>query len=268
MRTARVVVVIPAGSCACQQSAEVVRQMREDDCLVIVQNGGSVNHLCAAHSNDERVIHIRHLEPLSPAIARNTGAAVVAATVFAFTDADDHVAPHWLDRLCSPLLVGSADLAAGALLIQHQEGFRHVLPEHDYWYRQSAFGSNVAVSAMAWGRLGGFNAGIRYGEDTDLAWRAGEMGMRVTVVPDAAVEVTLRPIRLELRQRFQWGWASVNLLVRHSLTSSHYPTWRQLIDHKRTTGYGRAPTAAATAQWFGQSVGRFIGPLESRSTSP
>src|SRR2546423_9652540 len=102
MAAYRVGVVIPAGSCPCEQVRSVLPQITERDRLVVAWNGTSSSHDCqrgaCAHP---AVLWLDLGRQLGPARARNLGAAGVADTaVLAFCDADDRVARGWLDELC------------------------------------------------------------------------------------------------------------------------------------------------------------------------
>lgn len=187
--------------------------------------------------------------------ARNLGAKVLdreGAKILLFCDADDCASSTWVAELARPLLQGSADLTGGALRIRSHGRVRMILPKIDYWYRQALFGSNVGITYEAWRKLGGFDESLACCEDTDFAWRASNMGLRIQIVPTAIVDYSLRSPVQEFQQRFRWGRSSMQLLRKHSVSSSHLPGLRSLFLDKSSTGFATIPIVAALGQWLGQ----------------
>jgi cellulose synthase/poly-beta-1,6-N-acetylglucosamine synthase-like glycosyltransferase len=200
--------------------------------------------------------------------ARNMGVDWLSgrADVLAFVDSDDIAHDDWLAELHEGLAHDELDLAGGVLEV-FSGGHRHVVrPGLDFWYRQAVYGSNCAITREAWQRLGGFSTRVGTCEDTDLAWRAAGVGLRVDIVPTAVVRYTLRHGTAEWRQRVTWGRSSVALIRAHDLPMSrHLPTLRGLISHKRSHGLASSPMIAGLGQFAGQSIGRV---LDARSNTP
>lgn len=258
--TVRVGVVIPAAACPCAQVERVRSQLAASDRLVVVWNAPPGKHDCASLvTSDPSCSWVETTTGLGSALARNVGVRTLegAARVFAFADSDDRVTPSWLESLIGPLLDGSADVVGGVLRMQRDRQGTTIFPSVDYWYARALFGGNLAVTSDAWQILAGFDSRFRCCEDTDLAWRAAAAELRLKVVPAAVVEVDLPSILAELRQRLRWGRWAVHLLAKHGLDGTHLPSLRDLLGHKRSTGYCRHPSVAATGQWVGQSSARF-----------
>jgi len=177
--------------------------------------------------------------------------------VLAFADSDDTAYHNWLSELRESLASGEHKLVGGVLEVVSQDGVRRVEPGLDFWYRQAVYGCNCAVTREGWERLGGFSPGVGTCEDTDLAWRAGDIGLHVDVVRTAVVRYSLRHGWAEWRQRAVWGRSSVALLRAHDLPlSRHLPDLRGLIQHKRSVGFASSPLIAGLGQFTGQWVGR------------
>lgn len=133
--------------------------------------------------------------------ARNAAAAVARGGALLFCDADDLVAPGWVDTLHSAL--DDAPLAAGRLewerlnavadqesrALPQQHGLQHTEPLPSL---PAASSSNLAVRRDVFDRLGGFDTDARFLQDTDLCWRAQLAGERLVYVPDAVVHMRLR----------------------------------------------------------------------------
>lgn len=133
--------------------------------------------------------------------ARNAGARAARGRDLLFCDADDVVAPGWVDALHGALR--DADVAAGRLEWERlnsraAQGSR-ALPQVDgLQYTEplpwlgSASSSNLAVRRSVFDGLGGFDVRARYLQDTDLCWRAQLAGGALAFEPDAVVHMRLR----------------------------------------------------------------------------
>jgi GT2 family glycosyltransferase len=256
-------VVIPAASCPCEQVEAVRPQVRDDDCLIVVWNGPRPpSHDCSRRVlASGAAVWLEFSDRLGAATARNRGVAWLGgrARVLAFVDADDIAYPDWLSQLREPLAAGAADLAGGPLELTSQGRTYRVEPGHDFWYRQALYGSNCAVTRESWARLGGFHSSVGTCEDTDLAWRAGELGLRIELVKTAVVRYALRHGWAEWRQRMTWGRSSVALLRTHDLPlSRHLPNLRGLVRHMRSHGFASSPLIAGLGQYAGQWAGRLL----------
>jgi len=263
-------VVLPAASCVCRQAEAVKSQLGAADCLVVVWNGRRpASHTCATTVlRDGMAVWIEFPTRLGAATARNHGVQWMngRAHILAFTDADDVVHQDWLSELCAPLVAGEADLVGGVLKVVSGGRTRTITPGRDYWYRQAVFGGNCAITSKAWELLGGLSARVGTCEDTDLAWRASEFGLRVRIVPTAIVHYSLRRGIQEWRQRVIWGRSSVALLRAHGLAlSRHLPSLPGLVRDKRVGGFASNPLIAGLGQFAGQWWGRLFdtdaGPL-------
>jgi glycosyltransferase involved in cell wall biosynthesis len=131
--------------------------------------------------------------PNGQASARNAGWRTATAPLVAFTDDDCLPAPDWLE---SVLAVSAA--AAGSIVQGRTE------PDPVEARRRNAFSRTVTVDSLGpqfqtcnivyprdvLERLDGFDERFRppvAGEDTDLAWRALESGVRAEFAGDAVV---------------------------------------------------------------------------------
>ena len=252
----RIAVIIPARTCPYHQVVSVLEQLTPDDRLVVVLNGlAEADRFTSRGIRHPLLRWVNSGSPIGAGCARNLGAKTLeeAPMALLFCDVDDHVAPTWLAELARPLLADSADLVGGALRVRRSCGPpKVVIPTFDYWYRQAVFGGNMGITYEAWCRLGGFDDSFICCEDTELAWRAGDLGLNIQVVPSAIADVNLRSPLKEFRQRYRWGRSSVQLLQTHGIGLDHLPGLRTLFLDKRTTGFAKNPAIAALGQWVGQ----------------
>ena len=158
-----------------------------------------------------------------PATARNLGWRAAGAAVIAFTDDDCVPEPHWLASLLSA--AETADVVQGRTLpdpaqVDHQGPFSRTLDisSEDGYYQTC----NIAYRRDLLERLGGFHEQFRFpaGEDTDLAWRAKELGATTTFAAAAVVHHDVRPSSFSVAVRDSWRWQSV------ALAASRHPRLR------------------------------------------
>lgn len=134
-----------------------------------------------------------------PAVARNRGAAVAAGRWLAFTDDDCSPAPDWLERLLARFAASPDALIGGGLCTPSdaapcdratQQIMDFVYHEQERRGGMRLFStSNLAISADAFHRLGGFSPafGGPGGEDYDLCARWQARGGAVVNAPEARV---------------------------------------------------------------------------------
>jgi mycofactocin system glycosyltransferase len=163
-----------------------------------------------------------------PATARNVGRGQVNTALIAFVDADvefldDEIAAYggasWLDALLphfddpavglvAPRVVGddgtSLDLGAEPARVRAGSRVSYV--------PAAAF----IVRAEAFDDVGGFDQGLRFGEDVDFVWRLDEAGWRCRFEPGSRVWHEPRPtLGARLTQQVEYGSAAAPLALRH-----------------------------------------------------
>lgn len=133
--------------------------------------------------------------------ARNAAVRVARGRALLFCDADDVVAPGWVDARHRAL--DGADLVAGRLewerLNSHAAQRSRALPQVDGLQHTEplpglgcASSSDLGIRRALFDRLGGFDVRARYLQDTDLCWRAQLAGGTLAFEPDAVVHMRLR----------------------------------------------------------------------------
>ncbi len=207
--------------------------------VVVVDDGSAdpagvdaVVHRHRARPGGVRVV--RHERPLGPGPARDAGWRATDADVVVLVDADVEPRDGWLDRLL-PHLADDAVAAAAPRVasplprrgrvgaLARYESVRSPLDLGDRPGRVApgARVPYVPTAALVVRRsvleeLGGFDPGLRFGEDVDLVWRAVEAGWTVRYDPTAVVAHRPRPDWPGLvRQRVGYGSAAAPLDARH-----------------------------------------------------
>lgn len=187
-----------------------------------------------------------------PATARNIGWQATTAPIVAFTDDDCVPTPGWLAQLLKS--TAAADVVQGRTLPdpsqQHNLGpFSRTLDiSHEDGYYQTC---NVAYRREVLERLDGFFEEFRFpaGEDTDLAWRAKEVGATTCFDADAVVHHDIRPSEFWVAVKDSWRWQSAALAVsRHPQLREAFVSkyvWRK--SHQLTLGALAGVAAVAMA---------------------
>ncbi len=176
------------------------------------------------------VTWLRHDTNRGPGAARNTGLAHVTTPLVAFVDTDVSLTAGWLE----PLLAHFADdrvalvaprvrSAPGPGRLAEYESRHSPLDLGDQPARIAAGTrvSYVPAAALvcrtdALRELGGFDEGLRFGEDVDLLWRLTEAKYRARYEPASVVLHAPRSSWCGLwRQRFGYGRSAAPLAQRH-----------------------------------------------------
>lgn len=210
---------------------------------VIVVDDGSERPIVAP---SDQVTLLRQDRAGGPGAARQRGLEATEAEVVLFLDAGVTIAPDdargLLDAFVDPAvvaaaprvrsepvehLVGRYDLARSPLDLGTVESL--VGPGRQVPYVPTAC---LAVRASAVRDVGGFDPGLRYGEDVDLVWRLGRIGT-VRYLPGlTAVHRPRATMAALVAQRHHYGSSAAPLATRHghdALTPCRVSPWTALV---------------------------------------
>lgn len=198
-------VIIPALNaawCLVHQLAALRAQRTDTPFEIIVADNGSTDGTAElARANGARVVDASAVR--GPAVARNAGAAAANGEYLVFLDADDVVAPGYLQAVREALdehdLVGSrvdqTELNPGwrsfSRVIEQQEGLP-ILASSSRPGLTWIYGATLALRRSAFEKLGGFDDTLPAAEDVDLCIRAHEAGLDLGFAPDAVVHCRLK----------------------------------------------------------------------------
>ena len=222
---ADVSVVVPAFVFGESALAEIVRCCPGVAVVIAVDDASDppVNAVPGA-----RVLRLR--TNAGPAVARNAGLGAVDTPLIAFVDTDVRLEPGWLD----PLLPHFADDRVGLVaprvasapgagpLAAYEQGHSpldlgpvagRIAPGTRLSYVPAAA---LLVRTAALREIGGFDRGLRFGEDVDAVWRLVEAGWRCRYEPAAVVHHRPRSSwRALVAQRMAYGSSAAPLARRH-----------------------------------------------------
>jgi glycosyltransferase involved in cell wall biosynthesis len=195
--------------------------------------------------------------------ARNRGAAIAAAPVLAFTDADCTPEPDWLERGLAAL--EHADLVAGAVRFSPPRRPRvwGLLDMDAYLDQRRMVRNGVAATANLFVRsdvlreTGDFDAELPSNGDHDFVARCVAAGWRLAYADDAAVT---HPVRND-RRAFLKKWWRTHSAFGARMTRDGRPTRMLLL---LVPGW----RTWRSRRWHGRPVGLDVARLEESGVRP
>lgn len=265
----RISVVIPvldaAGTLGEQLDALAAQRCDVPWEVVVADNGSAdgsgltVESWLAAQGREGRVVDAS--DRRGSGHARNAGAASARGDLLAFCDADDVVAPGWLEAVAAAARRG--DVVAGRLDVDKLNdpvvrSWYHGPPKDrpiaPHGFLPFASAGNVAVWSDVFERVGGFDECLRFGGDIDFSWRAQLAGHELVFAPDAVVKRRYpETLRVMARQHYRWGQA--NALLYRRFRGSGMP--RAGAGQAART-WGRILRSAPLAPWSPTRRGRWL----------
>ena len=193
--------------------------------IIVVDNGSTDRTAAiAAHYTtdiDKKVLIIPHV---TVGALRNAGAEVSSGRFLAFLDADCTVARSWL-ALATRLLSENPSSIAGAFYDVPEDAGWPARLWHRYLHPPRAGevtyipASNLLIEKSLFRQIGGFNAGLRTNEDSQLCAKARLAGSKVLAFPELTItHLGAERTLLDFAKRQLWHGSSV--LNRDALRSN------------------------------------------------
>jgi glycosyltransferase involved in cell wall biosynthesis len=245
--------------------------------VVVVDNGSRDDSAALAGSYAER-LPLRVVEApgaAGPGQTRNAGAAVSRGGCLVFLDADDAIAPGYLDAMHRALagadLVASrpdaARLNPGWVARSRPLGVEDGL-NHSLGFLPFATSACLGVRRSAFDGLGGFGP-LRTCEDIDFCWRAQRRGFTLAAAPGAVLHYRLRArLPAILRQAVGYGRSMPALYRRFGPDGMPRAGWREVASAWRTAlarlVSGDRARRAEGVYLLGLAAGRVVGSVRHR----
>jgi glycosyltransferase involved in cell wall biosynthesis len=279
-RPSSVSVIVPAYNAAAtlvdQLEALAAQQYDGDWELVIVDNGSTDGTADLAGRYRQRFKAFTLVDGGSRrghSAPRNAGAIAARGELLAYCDADDVVAPGWLQAMADA--ARDYDLIGGWLDVRplnddatrswHQPWPRDRLRS---WLLPSAVSANFAIWADVLRDLGGWSSEYEAGaEDTELSWRAQLAGFRLGFAPDAVVYYRYRSGLWETaRQAYAIGVNCERILRDFTVLrdGSHHGDRTTTVDRAEDGGGRALGRAVGRAAWLATRLPYLAGSRRHR----
>jgi glycosyltransferase involved in cell wall biosynthesis len=251
--------------------------------VLVADNGSTDRTVEIARSFAERLpgLHVVHEPRRGRHHACNAGAAAARGELLLFIDADDEVAPGFLQAMAEALEHASV----AAARIDHRRLRDELTAKEGYGALQTgaietasgflpfAAGACMGVRRQAFEQVEGFDE-MPFCEDADISWKLQLAGHEIVFVPDAVLHYRQRSgLRGMYRQHRNYG-AGQALLYRkyrrHGMRRRSFHVvladWRMIL-----LGALRARSPEERARWTrrtGRAIGRLRGSIKYRVLYP
>ncbi|MEM3362057.1 MAG: glycosyltransferase [Candidatus Anstonellaceae archaeon] len=188
---------------------------------IIVADGGSEDKTTTIARKYADKIVTEHTRTI--AAGRQAGAMVADGEIYVYTDADAVVQKDWLENIVKPF--ENKEVVATYGWIVPLKGNKIEVFILKYLALIVAYlssiigfdylaGSNMAIRASAFKKVGGMNIHLTTGEDIDIIKRVRKLG-KVVFVPNAVVKYSMRRIR-------NWGYKKYFLFHAKNYFMTHF----------------------------------------------
>jgi glycosyltransferase involved in cell wall biosynthesis len=228
-----------------------------------------------ARIGDDRLRVVSSADKRSASYARNLGAREATGQVLAFCDADDEVAPGWLQGLLDALV--DHDAVGGYLeeerfMPPRQRGWRppsspDALPE--FYGVPYIVSCNMGIGRTVFEQVGGFDETLLRCEDIAISMALLKAGRKLGFARQAVVHYRHRPsLRALCRQHYAYGRGMVQVLSRYGLPAREGEAWakaegtRRILVPNQQPAYPWSPVRYVRRASTG--LGRLVGMVEER----
>lgn len=250
--------------------------------VIVADNGSTDDSLTIVETYKPRIPNLRVVDASQrkgQPHALNTGAASATGDSVVFCDADDEIAPGWIEAMGNALLDHPFVACRVDFTKLNEHWVQNVFQDHPQirglqkaWYPPylpHAGGGTIGVRKRLWESVGGFDDALPYLHDTDFCFKVQLKGVPVHFVPEAVLHIRCRATVTGLfRQAQRWAEYSVLVYKKYRpLDVNDSWRWKVFLRQcKRLLYSARAiHSQRGRAQWLwqcGWQIGRLIGSLK------
>jgi GT2 family glycosyltransferase len=220
-------IVIPCRNAASElpsQLNSLLTQDAEGRWEVVVSDNGSTDATRDVALNFADGIDLRVVDSSDRpgrAFACNEGVRAAGGQAICFLDADDEVAPGYVNAMIealrvAPFVAARVDVGLNTgWVARTRDPFQHEGLLDVFDYLPFGLGCTLGVRRDVFDSVGGFSSDVPFDEDVDFCWRVQQAGFPLTFVPDAVVRYRFRDtLRGLFSQTVRYGAGQV-VLYRH-----------------------------------------------------
>ncbi|MDB5931463.1 MAG: putative b-glycosyltransferase, Glycosyltransferase Family 2 [Polaromonas sp.] len=224
--------------------------------LIVVNNGSTDASMQIVEGYRSRLPELKIVEAYLPGTTRlgvphsyNTGIKAARGQAFVFCEADDEVAPGWLEAMGRALaehefVVARLDhrkLNADWLHPSHGDGYQasglYRLPKYPYFFSASACG--FGLQKALYEKLGPLSIDFPMVHDGEYCWRAQLAGHRLHFAPDALIYYREKSaLKARFRQGQNWGRDTTRMHQYYGAPKARFALPRQLVSMARALPSG------------------------------
>lgn len=233
--------------------------------IIFADNRSTDNSRSIAEEYQQRLPNLRIIdasERQGQPFALNAGALAAKGESIAFADADDVVAPGWLQAMGNALLDHNLVACRWDTETLNPEWMKACRGNGQYdgpqeiWYPPylpHAGGGSIGVNRKLHFEIGGFDEAFPYLHDTDYVWKAQLLGNEIFFVPEAVMKIRFRN-DLKSIYRQTRNYAEYNVLLSKRYRShgepianpwkQYFKNWYELLTTMKRLRRGIASRAA------------------------
>jgi len=276
-------IIIPCRNCAHylgDQLEALAAQRIESPWEVIVVDNASTDRPDRVVAWFQRIMPqlklVRACGGTGVSYARNQGVAAANGEIILFCDADDVVAPGWLEAIDRAMdrhdfVTGPAEYDKLNVNSGTRAALRTSARTWDFLpFLPHAIGCNMGIRRTVHDAVGGFDEALFSADDIDYSWRVQLAGTELHFVSDAIVHYRLRDSAWHaFRQFMRHGEYSVQLYkkfldrgVGRKSWKDGARTWANLL--RQLPQLARSKNRARWVRHFGMALGRIKGSIKHR----
>jgi glycosyltransferase involved in cell wall biosynthesis len=215
--------------------------------IVVVDNLSTDNSMDIARAFQTSVPSLRVVDATKrkgKAYAVNVGVQAARSDKLALTDADDVVAPTWLNAIARGLdghgaITGPIETRALNEGLSHMEQRPQWATRPQLGFLPFMCGNNRGFQRWAFEQVGGVDESLPRGEDVDFSWRLQLAGVQIKVDQEALVYMRMRADDASTwRMLVQNAVAHVHLYTRFASQGMPRPKMRDVLNRYRRIALG------------------------------